>query len=77
MPLPEPPLAGSPFSTFLLLPPFRQRWLGALIGMAAFIAGLYHWRFEADLVQVLMDLSSGRPVPWPDEWRSRLQVELA
>lgn len=34
-------------------------------------------RFEADLAQVLMDLSSGRPVPWPDEWRQRLQAELA
>jgi 4-hydroxybenzoyl-CoA thioesterase len=33
-------------------------------------------RFEADLVQVLMDLPSGRPVPWPEDWRARLQAEL-
>lgn len=33
-------------------------------------------RFEADLVQVLIDLSNGRPVPWPEEWRARLQSEL-
>jgi len=33
-------------------------------------------RFEADLVQVLIDLASGRPVPWPEEWLARLQSEL-
>jgi TRAP transporter 4TM/12TM fusion protein len=42
-----------------LYPPFRQKWLGALIGIAAFAAGLYHWVFEADLVQRAGDLTRG------------------
>jgi 4-hydroxybenzoyl-CoA thioesterase len=33
-------------------------------------------RFEADLAQVLIDLTSGRPVPWPEDWRARLRSEL-
>ncbi len=37
--------------TFALYPPLRQRWLGWLIGAVAFAGGLYHWVFEADLVQ--------------------------
>lgn len=37
--------------TFALHPPFRQKGLGWMIGLAAFGAGLYHWVFEADLVQ--------------------------
>ncbi len=37
--------------TFLLLPPAGRRWIGWLIGGAGFVAGLYHWVFEADLVQ--------------------------
>ncbi len=36
--------------TFALHPPFRNKGLGWLIGAAAFVAGLYHWVFEADLV---------------------------
>jgi TRAP transporter 4TM/12TM fusion protein len=36
--------------TFLLMPPWRQRWLGALLGVVAFAGGLYHWIFEADLI---------------------------
>ncbi len=42
--------------TFTLYPPLRQRWLGWLLGGAAFVAGLYHWRYEADLVQRSGDL---------------------
>ena len=36
---------------FALHPPLRQRALGWLIGLIAFAAALYHWVFEADLVQ--------------------------
>ncbi|MDH5709756.1 MAG: TRAP transporter permease, partial [Hylemonella sp.] len=36
--------------TFALFPPFDQKWLGWLVGAAAFAAGLYHWIFEADLI---------------------------
>ncbi len=36
---------------FALHPPLRQRALGWLVGLAAFVAALYHWVFEADLVQ--------------------------
>ncbi len=36
--------------TFALHPPFRNKGLGWLIGAAAFVAGLYHWVFEAELV---------------------------
>jgi TRAP transporter 4TM/12TM fusion protein len=43
--------------TFTLYPPLRQRWLGWLFGAAAFVAGLYHWRYEADLVQRSGDLT--------------------
>jgi len=37
--------------TFLLLPPLSRRWLGWALGGLGFVAGLYHWFFEADLVQ--------------------------
>ena len=37
--------------TFVLYPPLRQQWLGWGIGAAAFATGLYHWVFEAELVQ--------------------------
>jgi 4-hydroxybenzoyl-CoA thioesterase len=30
-------------------------------------------RFSIDYVQVLMDLESGRPAPWPVEWRERIE----
>jgi len=36
---------------FVLHPPLRQRAFGWGIGIAGFAAGLYHWVFEADLVQ--------------------------
>ncbi len=36
---------------FVLHPPLRKRAFGWGIGIAAFVAGLYHWVFEADLVQ--------------------------
>ncbi len=37
--------------TFVLYPPFKLKGLGWLIGTTAFVAGLYHWVFEAALVQ--------------------------
>jgi TRAP transporter 4TM/12TM fusion protein len=43
--------------TFALHPPFKLRSLGWLIGLAAFGAGLYHWVFEADLVQRAGDMT--------------------
>lgn len=36
--------------TFALFPPLGRSWLGWLIGSAAFVAGLYHWVYEADLI---------------------------
>ena len=45
--------------TFTLYPPLRQRLLGWLVGTAAFAAGLYHWVFEAELVQRAGDLTTG------------------
>lgn len=44
--------------TFVLYPPLRQRWLGWGIGIAAFSSGLYHWVFEADLIQRAGDLTT-------------------
>jgi TRAP transporter 4TM/12TM fusion protein len=44
--------------TFVLHPPLRQRGLGWAIGAAAFIASLYHWVFEADLVQRAGDMTT-------------------
>ncbi len=35
---------------FVLHPPLRQRALGWLVAAVAFVAGLYHWVFEADLI---------------------------
>jgi TRAP transporter 4TM/12TM fusion protein len=43
--------------TFTLYPPLAQRWLGWILGSAAFAAGVYHWVFEADLVQRAGDLT--------------------
>lgn len=43
---------------FVLHPPLRQRGLGWLAGAAAFCAGLYHWVFEADLVQRAGEMTS-------------------
>jgi len=43
--------------TFALHPPFRSKGLGWLIGAAAFVAGLYHWVFEAELVQRAGDMT--------------------
>jgi TRAP transporter 4TM/12TM fusion protein len=42
--------------TFTLFPPLRQRWLGWIIGGVAFTTGIYHWVYEADLVQRSGDL---------------------
>jgi TRAP transporter 4TM/12TM fusion protein len=42
--------------TFTLFPPWRQKWLGWTLGAAAFAAGIYHWVYEADLVQRSGDL---------------------
>jgi TRAP transporter 4TM/12TM fusion protein len=44
--------------TFTLYPPLGQRWLGWILGLAAFAAGIYHWVFEADLVQRAGDLTT-------------------
>ena len=43
--------------TFSMMPPWRLQWLGWLLGVAAFAGGLYHWVFEADLVQRAGDLT--------------------
>jgi len=43
--------------TFTLYPPLAQRWLGWILGAAAMAAGIYHWIFEADLVQRAGDLT--------------------
>ncbi|MCB2003738.1 MAG: TRAP transporter permease [Burkholderiaceae bacterium] len=44
---------------FVLHPPLRQRAFGWGIGIAAFVAGLYHWVFEADLVQRAGEMTDG------------------
>jgi TRAP transporter 4TM/12TM fusion protein len=43
--------------TFVLLPPAGRRWLGWAIGAVAFAIGLYHWVFEAELIQRAGDLT--------------------
>ncbi len=43
---------------FVLHPPLRQRALGWAVGLAAFVAALYHWVFEADLVQRAGEMTS-------------------
>ncbi len=45
--------------TFLLMPPAGRRWAGWIIGGVGFIFSLYHWVFEADLVQRAGDLTRG------------------
>ena len=45
--------------TFVLHPPFRAKGIGWAVGVAAFIAGLYHWVFEADLVFRAGELTTG------------------
>ncbi|MGB2818960.1 MAG: TRAP transporter permease [Burkholderiaceae bacterium] len=37
--------------TFVLLPPLGRRWIGWALGALAFVIGLYHWVFEAELIQ--------------------------
>ena len=44
--------------TFAMSPPLRQRWLGWSLGVIAFAIGLYHWVFEADLVQRAGELTT-------------------
>lgn len=44
--------------TYVLYPPARQRWLGWGMGAVAFATGLYHWVYEADLVQRAGELTS-------------------
>ncbi|GAB4465450.1 MAG: TRAP transporter permease [Burkholderiaceae bacterium] len=48
--------------TFLLMPPLKQRWLGWIVGIAGFAAGVYHWVFEADLVQRAGELTAADTV---------------
>jgi TRAP transporter 4TM/12TM fusion protein len=43
--------------TFVLLPPLGRKWLGWTVGALAFAIGLYHWVFEAELVQRAGDLT--------------------
>jgi TRAP transporter 4TM/12TM fusion protein len=43
---------------FVLYPPLRQRALGWVVAAAAFAGGLYHWVFEADLVQRAGEMTS-------------------
>ncbi|MDM0047229.1 TRAP transporter permease [Variovorax dokdonensis] len=43
--------------TFVMYPPLRQAWLGWTVGILAFAAGLYHWVYEADLIQRAGDLT--------------------
>jgi TRAP transporter 4TM/12TM fusion protein len=43
--------------TFVLFPPLGRRSLGWIVGAAAFAAGLYHWVFEADLIQRAGDMT--------------------
>ncbi|HXF45465.1 MAG TPA: TRAP transporter permease [Burkholderiaceae bacterium] len=45
--------------TFVLYPPLGRHWLGWLLGLAALAAGLYHWVYEAELVQRAGDLTAG------------------
>jgi TRAP transporter 4TM/12TM fusion protein len=35
----------------VMLPPFKQKWLGWAVGAVAFSTGIYQWVFEADLIQ--------------------------
>ncbi len=44
--------------TFVLYPPLRQRSLGWVVAVVAFMGGLYHWVFEADLVQRAGEMTS-------------------
>ena len=44
--------------TYVLYPPARQQWLGWCIGAVAFATVLYHWVFEAELVQRAGELTS-------------------
>jgi TRAP transporter 4TM/12TM fusion protein len=37
--------------TFILMPPGKKQWLGWIVGGVGFVFGLYHWVFEADLIQ--------------------------
>ena len=37
--------------TFILMPPGKRQWLGWVIGGVGFVFSLYHWVFEADLIQ--------------------------
>ncbi|MEO8545037.1 MAG: TRAP transporter fused permease subunit, partial [Burkholderiaceae bacterium] len=44
--------------TFVLHPPLRQRSIGWIIAAVAFMVGLYHWVFEAELVQRAGEMTS-------------------
>src|SRR5512134_1721959 len=44
--------------TFVLLPPLGRRWLGWALGAIAFVIGLYHWIFEAELIVRAGDLTN-------------------
>ena len=44
--------------TFVLHPPLRSKKLGWLIGIAAFCTGIYHWVYEAELIQRAGELTT-------------------
>ncbi len=44
--------------TFVLYPPAKRVWLGWIVGGVAFATGIYHWVFEAELVQRAGELTS-------------------
>ena len=44
--------------TFVMLPPFKVKSIGWLLGSVAFAVGLYHWVFEADLIQRAGEMTS-------------------
>ena len=43
--------------TFVVLPPLGRKGLGWAVGAVAFAIGLYHWVFEAELIQRAGDLT--------------------
>lgn len=45
------------------------------LGVTATVGG--EARFSASLVQVLMDLDTGRAAPWPADWRTAMDAAMA
>src|SRR5512137_2715178 len=55
--------------TFVVLPPLGRKWLGWAVGTVAFAIGLYHWVFEAELIQRAGDLTNWDMGPGPESQR--------